>query len=244
MKEIAIEARGLVKNFGEIGALKGLSFTVEQGEIYGLIGPNGAGKTTALRILATLLRPSAGSAKVFSFDVEKEASEVRRVISYLPEEAGAYRNLSGWEYLRFMADFFAISKETSQDVVEEAAKISGLGSRLNDKVKTYSKGMTRRLLLARALMVKPKLAILDEPTGGLDVVHAVHVRRIIKEYVHEHGVTVLLSSHNMLEVEFLCNRVALMNEGRIIGEGTSQELKSRYNASNLEEAFMEATRLG
>lgn len=244
MKEIAIEARGLVKNFGEIGALKGLSFTVEQGDIYGLIGPNGAGKTTALRILATLLRPSAGSAKVFSFDVEKEASEVRRVISYLPEEAGAYRNLSGWEYLRFMADFFAINKETSQDVVEEAAKISGLGSRLNDKVKTYSKGMTRRLLLARALMVKPKLAILDEPTGGLDVVHAVHVRRIIKEYVHEHGVTVLLSSHNMLEVEFLCNRVALMNEGRIIGEGTSQELKSRYNASNLEEAFMEATRLG
>jgi len=244
LKEIAIEARGLVKNFGEIRALQGLSFTVEQGEIYGLIGPNGAGKTTALRILATLLRPSTGSAEVFGFDVERDASEVRKVISYLPEEAGAYRNLSGWEYLRFMADFYAISKETSRNVVKEAAKISGLGSRLNDKVKTYSKGMTRRLLLARALMVKPKLAILDEPTGGLDVVHAVHVRRIIKEYVHEHGVTVLLSSHNMLEVEFLCNRVALMNEGRIIGEGTSQELKSKYNASNLEEAFMEATRLG
>jgi len=244
LKEIAIEARSLTKSFGEIRALQGLSFTVEKGEIYGLIGPNGAGKTTTLRILATLIKPSAGSAKVFGFDVETDASQVRRIISYLPEEAGAYRNLSGWEYLRFMADFYAVTEETVRGAVKEAAEISGLGSRLNDRVKTYSKGMNRRLLLARALMMKPKLAILDEPTGGLDVVHAVHVRRIIQEFVKEHDVTVLLSSHNMLEVEFLCNQVALLNEGRIIGEGTSEEVKSRYQAHNLEEAFMEATRLG
>ncbi len=244
LKEIAIEARSLTKSFGEIRALQGLSFTVERGEIYGLIGPNGAGKTTTLRILATLIKPSAGSAKVFGFDIGSEASQVRRIISYLPEEAGAYRNLSGWEYLRFMADFYAVTGETARGAVKEAAEISGLGSRLNDRVKTYSKGMNRRLLLARALMMKPRLAILDEPTGGLDVVHAVHVRRIIQEYVKEHGVTVLLSSHNMLEVEFLCNQVALLNEGRVIGEGTPEEVKSRYQAYNLEEAFMEATRLG
>ena len=244
LKENAIEALDLVKNFGEIKALAGLGFTVRPGEIYGLIGPNGAGKTTALRIMATLIKPSSGSAKVFGFDVERKAPEVRKIISYLPEEAGAYRNLSGWEYLKFMANFYAIGKETGQAIVKEAMEISGLGERLKDKVKTYSKGMNRRLLLARALMIKPKLAILDEPTSGLDVVHAFHVRRIIQDYVKEHGVTVLLSSHNMLEVEFLCNRVALINEGKILGEGTPQEIKSRYNANNLEEAFMEATKLG
>ncbi|MEM2936328.1 MAG: ABC transporter ATP-binding protein [Candidatus Bathyarchaeia archaeon] len=240
----AIDARGLVKTFGSIKALAGLSFAVRRGEIYGLIGPNGAGKTTALRIMATLIKPTSGSAEVFGFDVEKQASEVRKIISYLPEEAGAYRNLSGREYLEFMARFYAESKATAQTMVEEAAEISGLGERLKDKVKTYSKGMNRRLLLARALMIKPKLAILDEPTGGLDVIHAFHVRQIIQNYVEKHGVTVLLSSHNMLEVEYLCNRVALINEGKILGEGSPQELKSSYNAQNLEEVFMEATSLG
>jgi len=244
MNQAAIEATNLVKTFGNITALNGLSFTVTQGEIFGLIGPNGAGKTTTLRILATLIKPSSGSAKIFGLDVEKDPSEIRRIISYLPEEAGAYKNLSGWEYLEFMANFYSLNKQVGHAAIEDAAKISGLDDRLKDRVKTYSKGMNRRLLLARALMMKPKLAILDEPTGGLDVVHAFHVRRIIQDYAKEYGVTVLLSSHNMLEVEFLCNKVALINEGKIVGEGTPQELKSRYNANNLEEVFMEATKLG
>ena len=244
MSQNAIEAENLVKDFGDIRALAGLSFTVKQAETYGLIGPNGAGKTTALRIMATLIKPTSGSASVFGFDVEREPSEVRRIISYLPEEAGAYKNLSGREYLKFMANFYAMSAEKSQVVIREAAEISGLGERLKDKVKTYSKGMGRRLLIARALMVSPELAILDEPTSGLDVVHAFHVRRIIQNYVKERNVTILLSSHNMLEVEFLCDRVALINEGKILTEGTPQEVKSKYSASNLEEAFMEATRIG
>ena len=244
MNQTAIEATNLLKTFGNITALNGLSFTVTQGEIFGLIGPNGAGKTTTLRIMATLIKPSSGSASIFGLDVEKNASEVRKVISYLPEEAGAYKNLSGWEYLEFMANFYPLDKEAGQAAVEEAAKISGLGERLKDRVKTYSKGMNRRLLLARALMMKPKLAILDEPTGGLDVVHAFHVRRIIQDYAKNYGVTVLLSSHNMLEVEFLCNQVALINEGKIIGQGSPQELKSHYGAGNLEDVFMEATKLG
>ena len=244
MSQNAIEARGLVKNFGEITALAGLSFTVRQGETYGLIGPNGAGKTTALRIVATLIKPSSGSANVFGVDVEMEPADVRRIISYLPEEAGAYKKLSGGEYLRFMANFYTVSREVGEAMVREAAEISGLGERLEDRVKTYSKGMGRRLLIARALMMKPRLAILDEPTSGLDVVHAFHVRRIIQNYVKEQGITVLLSSHNMLEVDFLCDRVALIDEGRILAEGTPQEIKSRYDSSNLEDAFMEATRLG
>jgi ABC-2 type transport system ATP-binding protein len=234
---VAVEATSVVKIFGEIRALDGLSFTVRSGEIFGLIGPNGAGKTTALRIVSTLLLPTSGSVTVFGLDVAAKASNVRQIITYLPEEAGVYRNLSGWEYLEFMAKLNRKNTSDIHDVVREAAEICGLGDRLKDKAKTYSKGMKRRLLVARALMTKPKLAILDEPTSGLDVLHSYHVREIIKRYVKEHDVTVLLSSHNMLEVEHLCDRVALLDKGRIVAEGKPQELKERFGSENLEEVF-------
>ncbi|MCW3980630.1 MAG: ABC transporter ATP-binding protein [Candidatus Bathyarchaeota archaeon] len=233
----AVETVDLTKVFGNIRALDGLSLVIKPGEIFGLIGPNGAGKTTALRIISTLLLPTSGSVKVCGYDAVAEASEVRKLIAYLPEEAGAYKNLSGKEYLRFMAKFSSTSSLALDETVGSAAEISGLGERLQDKVKTYSKGMKRRLLVARALMTKPRLAVLDEPTSGLDVLHSVHVREIIKKYVAEHGVTVLLSSHNMLEVEYLCDRVALIDHGKIVAEGTPEELKKSHKVENLEEAF-------
>ncbi len=233
----AVEVENLVKVFGNIRALDGLGFKIKLGEIYGLIGPNGAGKTTALRIVATLILPTSGSAKVYNHDVVREASEIRKLIAYLPEEAGAYKNLSGEEYLKFMARFSSESNAILEDTVRSAEEISGLGHRLHDKVKTYSKGMKRRLLVARALMTKPRLAVLDEPTSGLDVLHSFHVREIIKRYVSECGVTVLLSSHNMLEVEYLCERVALINRGKIVAEGAPEELKAKNKVENLEEAF-------
>jgi len=236
---VAVEAKNLVKDFGSVRALDGLNFKIEKGEIFGLIGLNGAGKTTALRIASTLLLPTSGTVTVFGHDVVEEASEVRELISYLPEEAGAYKNLSGLEYLRFMASFRADDKAAVKDLVDVASEISGLEERLKDKVKGYSKGMKRRLLVARALMTMPKLAILDEPTSGLDVLHSVHVRTIIKRYTKEHDVTVLLSSHNMLEVEYLCDRVALLNKGRTVIEGSPAELKTKYKAVNLEEVFGE-----
>jgi len=233
----AVEAKSVVKVFGNIRALDGLSFSFGSGEIYGLIGPNGAGKTTALRVVSTLLLPTSGSVRVFGLDVVRDAGEVRRIITYLPEEAGAYPNLSGWEYLEFMAKFNSKSRDEVDRIVKEAAEICGLGERLNDKAKTYSKGMKRRLLVARALMTKPKLAVLDEPASGLDVLHAYHIREVIRRHVKENGVTVLLSSHNMLEVEHLCDRVALLNRGRIVAEGRPQELKERFGGANLEEVF-------
>lgn len=239
----AVETQNVVKVFGSIRALDGLSLKINQGEIFGLIGPNGAGKTTALRIISTLLLPTSGTAKVFGLDVVEKASEVRKIITYLPEEAGAYRYLSGWEYLEFMAKFSAKDKEAVHEMVNEAAQISGLGERLKDKTKTYSKGMKRRLLVARALMLKPKLAILDEPTSGLDVIHSYHVREIIKNYVKKHGVTVLLSSHNMLEVEYLCDRVALIDKGKILAEGAPQELKEKFECKNLEEVFAKVVKI-
>ncbi len=233
-----VEVKDLVKIYpGNIKAVDGLSFTVREGEIYGLIGPNGAGKTTTLRIIATLLKPTSGRVEVAGYDVVENPDEVRRNISYLPEEAGAYRNLTGVEYLRFMAELYAKSKEEAERMVKEAIEISGLGDKIYDKTSVYSKGMKRRLLLARTLMVKPKLAILDEPTSGLDVVHALHVRNIILKYAKEYKVTVLLSSHNMLEVEYLCDRVGIIYKGRLYTEGKPSELIEEYKASNLEEVF-------
>ena len=234
----AVEVRELVKDYGNFRAIKGISFEVNEGEVFGLIGPNGAGKTTALRVIATLLQITAGSVAVFGYELPKEAGEVRKIISYLPEEAGAYKNLTGKEYLNFIAKFFD-DGEKFQDMVRRGLEIANLGERISDKVDTYSKGMTRRLLVGRALMINPRLAILDEPTSGLDVVNAQEVRRIINSSV-EAGVAVLLSSHNMLEVELLCHRIALINDGVIVASGTVEELKKEYDAGNIEEAFVKA----
>jgi len=234
-----VVVRDLVKVYpGGVRAVDKLSFSVREGEIYGLIGPNGAGKTTTLRILATILQPTEGEAIVYGYNVVKEPDKVRSVISYLPEEAGAYKYLTGLEFLEFIASFFARDEEEKDRMVMEAIKISGLGDRLRDKVKTYSKGMLRRLLVAKTLMIKPKLAILDEPTSGLDVVNAVKVREAIKNYAHEHGVTILLSSHNMLEVEYLCDRIGIIHKGRLIAEGAPRDLIKEHGVENLEEVFV------
>ena len=234
---LAVDAKSLVKQFGNIRALDNLSFHVNKGEVYGLIGPNGAGKTTTLRTICTLIMPTSGSLNIFGLDVVSQAAEIRKIISYLPEESGAYPNLSGYEYLEFMGKFHKKDGSDLKSMIDEAVQISGLADRLKDKAKTYSKGMKRRLLVARTLMTHPKLAVLDEPASGLDVLHAYHVRKIIKQYVKDHGITVILSSHNMLEVEYLCDRVGFVNKGKIVVEGQSKELKAKYNSENLEEVF-------
>jgi len=237
----AIEVNNLIKDYGNFRALKGLSFEVSQGEVFGLIGPNAAGKTTALRIISTLLQITSGEVKIFGYDVIKEAGKVREKISYLPEEAGAYKNLSGKDYLEFMAGFYSNNDKEKREIVDKGIELAKLGERLKDKASTYSKGMTRRLLIARALMFNPKLAILDEPTSGLDVIISQEIRKIIKDFVKK-GTTVLLSSHNMLEVEFLCDRIALINKGLILEIGTPQELKEKYKSKNIEEVFINAIR--
>ena len=237
----AIEVKNLSKNYGKVRAIRGISFEVDKGEIFGLIGPNGAGKTTALRIISTLLQVTSGSIKVLGYDLTEQPDKVRECISYLPEEAGAYKNLSGKNYLEFMAEFYSENGQEKKNMVEKGVEIAQLSERIKDKVSTYSKGMTRKLLLARALMIDPKLAILDEPTSGLDVANSQGVRRLIKSYARE-GTTVLLSSHNMLEVEFLCDRISLIAEGLIIETGSPQELKEKYRVQNIEEVFMEVVK--
>lgn len=232
----AVETRNLVKAYGSFRAVKGISFSVSEGEVFGLIGPNGAGKTTTLRVLSTLIEVTSGEAKIFDRDLVKDAAEVRKFISYLPEDAGAYKNMTGREYLKFIAQFFQ-DVQDSKAMLGRGIQIAQLGERIDDKVDTYSKGMARKLLVARALMIKPKLAILDEPTSGLDVLNAQEIRLVVKRTVSD-GTSVLLSSHNMLEVEFMCDRIALINDGKIVETGSPAELKRKYEASNIEEVFV------
>jgi ABC-2 type transport system ATP-binding protein len=209
------------------------------GEIYGLVGPNGSGKTTTLRIIATLLKPSGGYVRVLGFDPVTEATRVREVIAYLPEEAGAYRDLTGLDFIRFFLRA-RFSGRRLEEAVEEAVRIADLGSDIRRSVRGYSKGMKRLLALSVVLASRPRLFILDEPTSGLDVERSLRVRNLIREYARSYGATVLLSSHNMLEVEYLCDRVGIIYRGRLVAEGTPEELRARYSARNLEEVFVRA----
>ena len=229
-----VEVKNLVKNYGKIEAVRGISFTIDKGEIFGLIGPNGAGKTTTLRVLSTLLTITSGNIKIMNYDLDKKPGEIRKIISYLPEDAGAYKNLTGRKYLEFIANFF--ESDQKQDMIRKGIEIADLSDRIDDRVDTYSKGMTRKLLVGRALMTNPKLTILDEPTSGLDVINAQEIRKLIKN-TSKKGTTILLSSHNMLEVEYLCDRIALLSKGKIVEEGVPKTLMNKYKASNIEEVF-------
>jgi ABC-2 type transport system ATP-binding protein len=234
----ALIVRNLSKNYGDRPAVDNVSFSVREGEIFGLIGPNGAGKTTTLRIISTLLTMTSGDITVCGMDMRTDADGIRKCISYLPEDAGAYKDLTGIAYLRFMAGFFARGDEMEK-MVTLGADITGLGERLNSKVSTYSKGMMRRLLIARAIMPGPKLAILDEITSGLDVMNAFEIRDVVRN-IAKNGVSVLLSSHNMYEVDQLCDRIGMIDGGKMILTGTPKELKERFGVDTVEEVFIKA----
>ena len=236
---ITLKVDKLTKIYTQEKAANQVEFQVNSGEIFALIGPNGAGKTTTLRMIATLIKPTEGDAYVDGISVEKEPAKVREKITYLPDEAGAYKNMSGKKYLQFMASLFSSDKAKVNQYVQDAIEIANLGDRIDDKIGSYSRGMIRKLLLARAVMTRPSLAILDEPTSGLDILNALEIRRMIRGLADQ-GMSFLISSHNMLEIEFLSDRVGIISHGILHDTGTSQELKDKYHASNLEEVFEQA----
>jgi len=238
---LAVHIVDLKKYFGDFPALRGVSFNVEEGSIFGLIGPNGAGKTTTFRIIVGLLLPSSGTVEIFGKNVVEQLREIRRMISYLPEDAGSYRNITGHEFLKMVSQIYFNKTSEADDALELGIKLADLGERIHDKMKTYSKGMKRRIQVARALMVRPKLAILDEPTAGLDVVYSKNIRDTIKVFSKEYGVTVLMSSHNMLEVEGICEKIAVIDKGKILIEGYVDEILEKYSSRNLEEVFIKLT---
>lgn len=235
--EKVLSVKKFFKSYGASPVVKDVSFDIGPKEIFALIGPNGAGKSTTLKTIATILSFDRGSIEVCEIDLKKHPDLVREQISYLPEEAGAYKNLTGLGYLDFMASLYANNSSDKNEYLNFAKEICGLGDKLKNKISTYSKGMARKLLISRAIMTKPKLAILDEPTSGLDVINAMEVRNIIKS-LKDRGMSVLLSSHNMLEIEYLADRVAIIDHGRIIESGTIADIKKQNNAKNLEEVFV------
>lgn len=236
-KDIVLEVEHLSKQYKKgVYASQNVSFTVNKGEIFALIGPNGAGKTTTIRMIATLLKPTEGDAKIGGYSVLTDPAKVRQSLTYLPDEAGAYKNMKGRQYLQFMAEMYADSKEQAAEFVKTAEDICKLGNRLDDKIEAYSRGMIRKLLLARTIMPKPLIAILDEPTSGLDIINALEIRRMIKELAAD-GMSFLLSSHNMLEIEYVSDRVGIIAHGHLLESGKPADLLEKHGAQNLEEVF-------
>ena len=222
-----IQVNGLVKDYGARRALHNISFDANQGEIVGFLGPNGAGKTTTMRILTGYMPPSDGTAIVAGYDVVEESIEVRRRVGYLPETVPLYTDMTALEYLKFMAELRHIpdAEERAYETLEQV----NLGDRANSYIGTFSKGMRQRVGLGQALIHRPEVLILDEPTIGLDPAQVVEIRSVIKEIGKDR--TVLLSTHILTEAQNLCDRVLIINKGKIVAEDTPDNLQARLMGS-------------
>ncbi|HEU4420914.1 MAG TPA: ATP-binding cassette domain-containing protein [Pilimelia sp.] len=229
MTDLAIEASGLVKSFGDTRALDGIDLRVPAGAVYGLLGPNGAGKTTAVRVLATLLRPDAGRAWVFGHDVVREADTVRSKVSLTGQYASVDEDLTGMENLVLLARLLGHRKPAARDRAAQLLDAFGLTDAADRQVKKYSGGMRRRLDIAASILNTPELLFLDEPTTGLDPRSRSQVWDIIRAVV-AHGTTVLLTTQYLDEADRLARRIAVVDHGRVIAEGTNGELKSSVGA--------------
>jgi ABC-2 type transport system ATP-binding protein len=209
----------------QVEAVRGVSFEVGEGELFGLLGPNGAGKTTTIKMLITLLIPTAGSARVLGHDVVKEAREVRKQIGYVfGGERGVYERLSGLDNLRYFAELYGVPGREQKPRIAELLELVGLKGRENERVEGYSRGMKQRLHVARGLLHDPPVLFLDEPTIGLDPVGARELRSLIASLTAA-GKTVLLTTHYMFEADQLCDRIAVIAKGKIVAEGTPRRLK-------------------
>ena len=219
-----VESTNLRRTFGEHIAVDEMTFHVKQGEVFGLLGPNGAGKTTTVRLLNGILPPSNGTARVFGFDPAVNGESIRRKTGVLTETPALYERLYARDNLEFFATLQEISVTTLDNRVDEMLEFFELSHRAKDKVETFSKGMKQRLALARALIHKPPLLFLDEPTSGLDPEAAQQVNDLIADLKKQNGQTVILATHNLTEAQRLCDRVAIMNKGRILALGSLDEL--------------------
>jgi ABC-2 type transport system ATP-binding protein len=217
-----IEVRNLVKRFGEIEAIRDVSFSIPKGQIVGFLGPNGAGKTTTLKIITCYLPPTSGTVSVAGRDVSEEGIEVRRTFGYVPENAPLYHDMLVIDYLRFMAQLHGMTGRGIRGAVDRVIGQTGLGAVAGQTVGTLSKGYRQRTCLAQALVHDPEILVLDEPTVGLDPNQIVEIRGLIREIGRER--TVILSSHILPEVVATCDRLLVIHRGRIVADGTPREL--------------------
>ena len=241
-KVIMIEIENLSKyfrgkRFKKVNAVNGVSFTVRDGEVLGLLGPNGAGKTTIMRLLGTVLRPSGGSAHVAGFDVRQKPDDVRRVLGVLPEYWGLYERFTPREHLLLFGKFYRLRSPALEERIDELIALLDMGEYADRPCKRFSKGMSQKVALARALIHDPSHLLLDEPTAGLDVMSARQVRSLITRARGE-GKCVVVSTHILSEAERLCDRLVFLDRGLVVAEGTSEALCRQAGADNLEEAFL------
>ncbi len=221
-----VRTEGLVKRYDGTLAVAGADISVEPGEIFGLVGPNGAGKTTMLRILATLLLPSAGTAEIAGMSVTRNPDEVRRVIGFMPDAFGVYDDMKVWEYLDFFARCYGIAPAARRRVIGDLLDLVDLGSKRDAYVQTLSRGMQQRLCLAHALVHDPQVLLLDEPASGLDPRARVELRELLRE-LRTMGKTILISSHILPELEELCTSVAIVDRGQVLAQGRVAEIERR-----------------
>ncbi len=243
MKTI-IRTEGLSKYYGkskEIRAVDRLNLEVYEGETFGLLGPNGAGKTTAIRLLNCIIKPTGGTATVNGHDILKEDMEVKRITGLLAESPGLYEKLSAFEFLEFMAALYDVSDDIAPGRIEELLKLFGLQGRRDYLLEGYSRGMKQRILLAAALIHDPPILFLDEPTSTLDPRAALMVKNLIRRLSQDAKKTIFISSHILPVVEELCDRIGIINKGRLVALGTLDEILKRTNKRTLEEAFISIT---
>ena len=225
MSEI-VRTEGLVKRYDNTLAVAGIDLSVEQGEIFGLVGPNGAGKTTTLRILATLLMPSAGTAEIAGLSVTRNPDQVRRVLGFMPDSFGVYDDMKVWEYLDFFARCYGIGPADRRRMIGDLLDLVDLGSKRDNYVQTLSRGMQQRLCLAHALVHDPQVLLLDEPASGLDPRARVELRELLRE-LRSLGKTILISSHILPELEELCTSVAIVDRGQVLAQGRVSDIERR-----------------
>ncbi|UCF71310.1 MAG: ABC transporter ATP-binding protein [candidate division WOR-3 bacterium] len=244
----AVKCDGLIKNFGKDGrkvsAINRVSFSVSRNEVFGIVGPNGSGKSTLIRILSTLLIPDAGSASVFGHDVVREYGKVRRVINRVSVDAAFFKGISAWENLRYAARLYGMAKGDAKiRSLEILAKLGFAEKRMYEPLEDLSRGMQQKVAIARAFFTAPMLLLLDEPTTGLDPRSKLDVQDYIREAMQREkdDLTIILTTHDMNEAEALCDRVAIIIDGRFVALGSPSELLAEYNKSALEEVFLDVT---
>ncbi|MFA5077749.1 MAG: ATP-binding cassette domain-containing protein, partial [Candidatus Micrarchaeia archaeon] len=229
-----IETSMLTRKFGTLTAVDSISISIREGEIFGLLGPNGAGKTTLISMLVTMKRPTSGGAKVNGFDITKDSDAVRRSIGIVFQDQSLDEELTAYENLEMHCAMYGVDAQARKERIESVIQAVELKDRLNDVVKTFSGGMRRRLEIARGLLHYPKVLFLDEPTIGLDPQTRKHIWAYIKKLKEEHSITIVLTTHYLEEADSFCDRVGIIDRGRIIALGTPAELKDSLGGDTIE----------
>lgn len=236
-----IEVKNLVKKFGDFTAVNDISFSVPEGEIFAFLGPNGAGKTTTIRMLTTLLHPTSGQIKINGFEARKDSDAVRRSFGIVFQDPSLDDELTAWENLELHGVLYGVEKKLRHARMEELLKLVELWDRKDELVKNFSGGMKRRLEIARGLIHHPKIFFLDEPTIGLDPQTRNHMWNYVKNLNQKEHITIFFTTHYMEEVEKIAQKIAIIDHGQIVAQGTLEELRTKHNKLSLEEIFLDLT---